>query len=102
MVELIAQVAASGRVEVTRETRDAVERTDLSLICVGTPSAPNGSQDQSAMLRLAHDLGAALRDKSTPHVIVFRSTLVPGTVADVLCPIVEQVSLKKTGTGSHV
>jgi GDP-mannose 6-dehydrogenase len=102
MVELMAQVAASGRVEVTRDTRHAVERTDLSLICVGTPSAPNGSQDQSAMLRLAKDLGAALRDKSTPHVIVFRSTLVPGTVEDVLRPVLERESGKKDGVDFHV
>jgi GDP-mannose 6-dehydrogenase len=102
MVELMAQVAASGRVEVTTDTWRAVERTDLSLICVGTPSAPNGSQDQSAMLRLAKDLGAALRDKPTPHVIVFRSTLVPGTVEEVLRPIIERESGKQDGAGFHV
>jgi GDP-mannose 6-dehydrogenase len=102
MVELMAQVAASGRVEVTTDTWRAVERTDLSLICVGTPSAPNGSQDQSAMRRLAKDLGAALRDKPTPHVIVFRSTLVPGTVEEVLRPIIERESGKQDGAGFHV
>jgi GDP-mannose 6-dehydrogenase len=102
MVDLMARVAASGRVEVTRDTRQAVERTDLSLICVGTPSAPNGSQDQSAMLRLAKDLGVALRDKRTPHVIVFRSTLVPGTVDEVLRPIVERESGRKDGVDFHV
>jgi len=102
MIELMAEVAASGRVEVTRDTREAVAKTDLSLVCVGTPSAANGSQDQSAMLRLARDLGAALRDKPAPHVIVFRSTLVPGTVEDVLRPIVEEASGKKDGAGFHI
>jgi len=102
MVDLMARVAASGRVEVTRDTRQAVARTDLSLICVGTPSAPNGSQDQSAMLRLANDLGVALRDKRTPHVIVFRSTLVPGTVDEVLRPIVERESGKRDGVDFHI
>ena len=89
MVDLMRDVVASGRVSVTRDVGEAVMGSDLSLVCVGTPSAPNGSQDQSAMLRLAEDLGAALRDKSEPHVIVFRSTLVPGTVEDVLRPIIE-------------
>jgi GDP-mannose 6-dehydrogenase len=54
------------------------------------------------MLRLAQDLGAALRDKASPHVIVFRSTLVPGTVEGVLRPIVEQASGKKDGAGFHI
>lgn len=102
MVELMAQAAASGRVEVTQDTRHAVARTDLSLVCVGTPSAPNGSQDQSAMLRLARDLGAALRDKPSTHVIVFRSTLVPGTVEEVLRPIVERESGKRDGVDFHI
>jgi GDP-mannose 6-dehydrogenase len=102
MVDLMARAAASGRVEVTRDTRRAVTVTDLSLISVGTPSAPNGSQDQSAVLRLAKDLGVALRDKASPHVIVFRSTLVPGTVDEVLRPIVERESGKKDGVDFHV
>ena len=102
MVDLMRQVVASGRVSVTMDVRAAIMRSELSLICVGTPSASNGSQNQSAMLRLAEDLGAALRDKSEPHVIVFRSTLVPGTVEDVLRPIIETASGKKEGVDFHV
>ena len=78
MVELMQQVAASGRVTVTTDVRQAVLDTDISLICVGTPSAHNGSQDQRAIQRLAESMGAALAAKTTPHVVVFRSTLVPG------------------------
>jgi len=96
MVQLMADTVASGRVTVTRDVRDAVMRTELSLICVGTPSAANGSQDQSAMLGLAKDLGAAMRDKRTTHVFAFRSTLVPGTVEDTLRPIIEIESGKRT------
>src|SRR5262252_4039135 len=87
MVELMSKVVASGRVTVTDDVRQAVLDTDLSLICVGTPSAPNGSQDQSAILRLAEQLGRTIPEKARPHVFVFRSTLVPGTVEDVLKPI---------------
>jgi GDP-mannose 6-dehydrogenase len=102
MVQLMADTVASGRVSISRDTRQAVLETDVSLICVGTPSAPNGSQDQTAMLRLAHDLGAAMREKAATHVFVFRSTLVPGTVEDVLRPIIEAESGKKDGVDFHV
>jgi GDP-mannose 6-dehydrogenase len=102
MVELMAEVAASGRVLVTTDVVQAVLGSDLSLICVGTPSAPNGSQDQSAMVKLAHDLGRAMRVKSDGHVFVFRSTLVPGTVEEVLKPIIERESGKKDGEGFYV
>src|SRR5258708_21408805 len=97
MVDLMARVAASGRVSVTTDVMRAVLDSELSLICVGTPSAPNGSQDQSAMLKLAHELGRAMRGKAGGHVFVFRSTLVPGTVEEVLRPIIEQESGKKDG-----
>jgi len=99
MVDLMADVAAAGRVVVTTDVQQAVRDTDISLVCVGTPSAANGSQDQSAVLRLAADIGKAIADKQVPHVVVFRSTLVPGTVEDVLRPIVEAASGKKDGEG---
>ena len=102
MVDLMASVAAGGRVSVTTDAVQAVLDSDLSLICVGTPSAPNGSQDQSAMLKLAHDLGRAMRAKPGAHVFVFRSTLVPGTVEQVLKPIIERESGKRDGQGFHV
>jgi GDP-mannose 6-dehydrogenase len=102
MVELMERVAACGRVAVTNDVARAVHQTDLSLICVGTPSAPNGSQDQSAILNLAHDLGRALREKAGSHVFVFRSTLVPGTVEEVLRPIIERESGKREGKDFYV
>jgi GDP-mannose 6-dehydrogenase len=102
MVDLMQQVVADGRVQVTPHVREAMLDTDLSLICVGTPSATNGSQDQSAMLRLVQDLGAIMRDKATPHTFVFRSTLVPGTVEEVLRPIIERESGKKDGIDFHL
>ncbi|MBL8483971.1 MAG: GDP-mannose dehydrogenase, partial [Rhodocyclaceae bacterium] len=102
MIELVASVVASGRVQVTTDAAQALQDSEVSLICVGTPSAANGSQDQSAVLRLAADLGRALGDKTEPHVFVFRSTLVPGTVEDVLRPIIERESGKKDGVDFHV
>jgi GDP-mannose 6-dehydrogenase len=102
MVDLMTSVAASGRVSVTSDVRRAVLDSELSLICVGTPSAPNGSQDQSAILKLAQELGRAMQAKSSDHVFVFRSTVVPGTVEDVLRPIVERESGKRDGKEFHV
>jgi GDP-mannose 6-dehydrogenase len=102
MVELMQKVAASGRVAVTTDAARAVLETDISLVCVGTPSASNGSQDQGAILRLAAAMGDALRAKATPHVVVMRSTLVPGTVEDVLRPIIEERSGKKDGVDFHL
>ena len=99
MVELMAQVAASGKVTVTTDAKRAVLDSEISLVCVGTPSAANGSQDQSAILRLAEEIGRAIGEKEAPHVVVFRSTLVPGTVEDVLRPIIEGISGKKDGVG---
>jgi len=97
MVDLMALAADSGRVTVTTEAQRAVLDSEISLVCVGTPSAANGSQDQGAILRLAGEMGRALADKRAPHVVVFRSTLVPGTVEDVLRPIIEETSGKKDG-----
>ena len=106
MVDLMKAVAASGRVAVTTDVAEAVNNSEMSLICVGTPSAPNGSQDQGAVLKIAEDVGRALKDKAArgepAHVIVFRSTRVPGTVEEVLQPIVEKASGLRAGEGFHV
>lgn len=102
MVDLMKSVVANGRVTVTTDTLHAVMNSDISLVCVGTPSAANGSQDQGAVLRLAESMALAIREKSAPHVVVFRSTLVPGTVEDVLRPIIEAGSGKKDGEGFHL
>jgi GDP-mannose 6-dehydrogenase len=102
MVALMAAVAASGKVTVTTDAQQAVRDSELSLVCVGTPSAANGSQDQGAILRLAKEIGQAIGAKDAPHVVVFRSTLVPGTVEDTLRPIVEEHSGKKDGVDFHL
>ena len=102
MVELMAQVVESGRLSVTTDVARAVRESELSLVCVGTPSAANGSQDQDALQRIALQLGAALRGKADGHVVVFRSTVVPGTVEEMLRPLLERESGKKAGRGFHL
>ena len=102
MVDLMRSVAASGRVQVTTNVADAVAASEISLVCVGTPSAANGSQDQGAVMRLARQLGEALRGKVETHVVVFRSTLVPGTVEAHLRAVVEEASGRKDGEAFHL
>src|ERR687895_847679 len=102
MVELMQQLATAGRICVTSDVAEAVRDTHISLISVGTPSASNGSQDQSAVLNLAREIGMAMRNNTSRHVFVFRSTLVPGTVEDTLRPIIEEESGKKEGIEFHV
>jgi GDP-mannose 6-dehydrogenase len=102
MIELMGKVVAAGGVSVTTDAIQAVRDSELSLVCVGTPSAANGSQDQTAVLRLAEQLGRAMREIERPHVFVFRSTLVPGTVEETLRPIMEKASGKREGVDFHV
>ncbi len=102
MVELMQRVVASGRASATDRVREALLDSELAFVCVGTPSAPNGSQDQGAVLAIARQIGEALRDKLDPMVIVFRSTLTPGTVEETLLPILEQASGKREGEGFSV
>lgn len=102
MVDLMAAVAKSGRVSVTTDAATAIHGSEVSFICVGTPSAPNGSQDQSALIRVTHAMGAALKNKTTPHLIAYRSTVVPGTVEDTLTKILESESGKRAGEAFDV
>jgi len=97
--ELTASVVAAGRVEVTDDARAALRDTDLSFVCVGTPSSENGNQDLGAVLRLAAQLGEALKSKDAYHVIVLRSTVQPGTTEGRFLPLIEQHSGKRVGEG---
>lgn len=90
--ELMSEVVASGRVQVTSDTMEAIRRTDLSFVCVGTPSSPNGSQDLAAISRVATEIGRALRATGRHHTIVLRSTAQPGTVEEVFRPLLEEHS----------
>ncbi len=95
--QLMQQVVAAGRVRVTSDAAEALATTELSFVCVGTPSNPNGSQDLSALLRLADQLGAALKSISDFRTIVVRSTVQPGTVDELIKPRIEAASGKIAG-----
>jgi GDP-mannose 6-dehydrogenase len=95
--ELVAEMAQSGRLRATTSVEDAVRDTAVSLVCVGTPSRPNGSLDLSYVERVSEQIGAALRNKPGRHVVVIRSTVLPGTIHDVVVPALERTSGKKAG-----
>ncbi len=100
--ELIRDNAANGRLRATTNTAEAVRDSELSLICVGTPSRKNGSLDLTYLERVAEQIGEALKDKDDYHVVVVRSTVLPGTTHDVVIPALERTSGKKYGTGFGV
>jgi len=102
MDTLMAAAVASGRVQVTDDAASAVRGSELSFLCVGTPSRPNGSQDLRALERLAAQLGDALRAKAAYHVFVVRSTVIPGTVDDVVIPLLERHSGQRCGSDFDV
>lgn len=95
--QLIAGGVESGALTATTDSRQAVLESDLSFICVGSPSHGNGSLDTSYLERVSGDIGAALRRKDRYHVVVVRSTVLPGTVGNTVIPILERTSHKKAG-----
>jgi GDP-mannose 6-dehydrogenase len=100
--DLLAQNVAAGRLRATMDTADAVRDTEVSLLCVGTPSRRNGSLDFSHLERVSEQIGAAIRDKAEYHVVVVRSTVLPGTTHSVVIPALERASGKKYGDGFGV
>ncbi|MEP1963643.1 nucleotide sugar dehydrogenase [Tateyamaria sp.] len=95
--ELVAEVVAAGKLRATDDFRQAVLDTDASFICVGTPSAPDGSVGLKYVTSVCDSIGAALRDKPTHHAVVVRSTIVPGSTVDACIPALEVASGKKAG-----
>jgi len=100
--DLLARGVASGRLRATTSTEDAVRSTDLSLICVGTPSRKNGSLDLTYLTRVCSEIGEVLHDKADYHVVVVRSTVLPGTTHGTVIPTLEAASGKKYGEGFGV
>jgi GDP-mannose 6-dehydrogenase len=95
--ELIALAVEEGRLKATTDSREAVHDSDLSLICVGTPGGQNGSLDLTFVKRACRQIGEALALKNRYHVVVIRSTMLPGTIEHTVLPTLEVYSGKRSG-----
>jgi GDP-mannose 6-dehydrogenase len=84
--EVLAEVTAAGRLHATSSGGEAVAATELALVCVGTPSRPNGQLNIDALVRVAQEIGEALKDRQEPFTVVVRSTVLPGTLERVFIP----------------
>jgi GDP-mannose 6-dehydrogenase len=100
--DFIAKAQREGLLQATVSSVDGIRVTDVSFVCVGTPSQGNGSLDLTHLKRVCEDIGRALKDKKSNHTIVFRSTTLPGTTEDVAIPILEEHSKRKLGEGFYV
>lgn len=97
--EIIAKGQAEGTLKATTDMAQAIADTEISLICVGTPSKADGSLSLGYVEDVCTQIGKALREKDEYHVVVLRSTVIPGTARDLAIPALEKASGKKAGVG---
>ncbi len=90
--ELIADVVARGLLTATLDIEAAVHNTDASFVCVGTPSAPDGSLGLTYVTSVCESIGRAIASKGSYHSVILRSTIVPGTMEGVCIPLLERAS----------
>jgi GDP-mannose 6-dehydrogenase len=95
--ELIGEMVSANRLRATTDAAQAVHETEVSLVCVGTPSNANGSLDLGYIKRTCQEIGAALETKREPHTVVMRSTMLPGSMEQVVVPALEVYSGRKAG-----
>lgn len=96
--EIILEQHSAGRIRATTDYKDAVAQSEVSILCVGTPSTLKGHLNLNYIHKTAEQLGEALKEKQDFHTIVIRSTVLPGTNEKVGA-IIESVSGKKRGEG---
>ena len=95
--DLIAAAVKNGNLSATSDSRKAVLESDLSMICVGTPGKSNGSLDLTFIKEACREVGEALASKDRYHIIVLRSTMLPGTMERTVLPALEVYSGKRAG-----
>lgn len=97
--EIIGEAVSVGKLSATTDIGKALSETEISIVCVGTPSNSNGSLDLRYVKKVCEEMGDAIRDKPEKHIIVMRSTMLPGTMKDLVIPTLEEHSGKKAGEG---
>ena len=94
---LTAKVVANGNLRATQDIVDAAMNSSLSFVCIGTPSKKDNGLDLQYIERFCEDMGHVLKEKNDYHILVFRSTMLPGSIRNVVIPILEKYSGKKEG-----
>ncbi len=102
VAELISEQHAAGRLRATTDPEDAVLNSDISFLCVGTPSLRNGKLDLGHIEPVCQEIGAILKKKKEFHLVVLRSTVLPGTAETIVVPALERTSGKRLGAGFGV
>jgi len=97
IIEIIGSTVKARRLRATDDQNEAIRETELSFVCVGTPSQTNGNLDLRYVRRVCELIGQTLKSKSTRHTIVIRSTILPGTMRQIVIPVLEEYSGKKAG-----
>ena len=100
--ELIREGVKAGRLRATHDVEDAVHNSDVSVVSVGTPSEANGNLSMAAVQRVCEQIGRAMARKVERHLVVVRSTILPGSTRDVVVPCIERTSGKQCGEGFGV
>ena len=95
--ELVKAVVEKEKLNCVEDSHTAVHASDVSFVCVGTPSRPNGSINLAYLQRVSREIGAALATKSEYHLVVVRSTILPGTMEEMVIPLLEDASGKQAG-----
>jgi len=95
--DIIATSVQNGSLRATSDIDDAIASTDISLICVGTPSLPSGALDLKYVERVCQEIGEAMAKKSSFHIVVARSTMLPGSMRNVVIPTIEKAHGGKAG-----
>lgn len=99
---LVKQAVQADKLSATVNLNEAINNTELSIVCVGTPSQLNGNLDLKYIRRVCEGIGLALKKKAARHVVVIRSTILPGTMRNVIIPTLEEFSSKQAGQGFGV
>jgi GDP-mannose 6-dehydrogenase len=95
--EIISATVKNGRLRATVDQDEAILQSELSFICVGTPSQANGNLELTYIRRVCEMIGKTLKNKSARHTVAVRSTILPGTMRQVVIPTIEEYSGKKAG-----
>jgi GDP-mannose 6-dehydrogenase len=95
--DMIADATRSGRLRAVGQVAEAILASDISLVCVGTPSEDNGNLNLTYVERVCQEIGQALAEKDDYHVVVLRSTILPGSTEERLIPILEEYSGRRAG-----